>query len=154
MKFKMIMLCMAVLFVYAIQALGDGLSDIDAKKIVKSYLNNKEPKGEGDQVTNQLNKWILNDIDGDGEKDVIIQYTLLGPTWWKNYLAAILIKKGKPQKPIETEISGEVALNNIDNGVIIISGKKYAKGDPICCPSIGYVAKYKLKDKKIIEVNK
>jgi hypothetical protein len=83
--------------------------------------------------------------------DLVLYYDLLGPTFSLPKLAVFTNEKGKLRLASEIDLDGEVNLDSVKNGKIMVSGKKLGPKDARCCPSIPYKKSYSLKGQKLVE---
>jgi hypothetical protein len=120
----------------------------EADAVVKKFLaaqktNEEEAEASGSAVA---------DLDGDGKPEIVLVWTTLGPTYWRNALT-VFGKTAGAYKPVVTyALNGEAQLSKVTGGVIYVDQKLYTKRDPICCPSLKKMMKYRLTEKKITEV--
>jgi len=122
--------------------------DKKADKAIKTFLSNQD----SDQEHSESQGSAIADLNGDGISEIILVWTLLGPTYWNNTLT-IFTKKASGYKTVTSlKLNGLAKLLSVQNGIIIIDQSTYAKGDPICCPSIDTQIKYKWTGSKIIEL--
>jgi hypothetical protein len=122
--------------------------DIDAEKAIKSYLSSKKSDTEGADSQGSA----IADLNGDGKSEIVLVWTLLGPTYWHNTLT-ILTKTNEGYKPIAAyNLKGEAKLRSVRSGIIYTDEKIYGKNDPICCPSIKKEGKYRWVGKTIREI--
>jgi hypothetical protein len=116
--------------------------------VVKKFLaarktNEEEAEAAGSAVA---------DLDGDGKPEIVLVWTTLGPAYWHNSLT-VFGKTAGAYKPVVTyALNGEAKLSKVTGGVIYVDQKLYTKRDPICCPSLKKMMKYRLTEKKITEV--
>jgi len=122
----------------------------DIHKLIKRFIKSKNKALKADRAHADPKKWLIGDIDNDGVKDLVLQYSLLGPTWWFVQVEVFPFKNGTFQKSIGMQLDGEGDLQGIDNGNILISEERYVKDDPRCCPSQKHKAKYIVKGDKLV----
>lgn len=121
-------------------------ADAAVKKFLASQKTNEEeaePAGSA-----------VADLDGDGKPEIVLVWTTMGATYWRNTLT-VFGKTAGVYKPVATyALDGEAQLSKVTDGVIYVDQKLYAKRDPLCCPSVKRMMKYRLTGKKIAEVKK
>ena len=122
--------------------------DKDTEEAIKIYLSSQ--KSETESAESQGSSIV--DLNGDKKAEIVLVWTLMGPTYWHNTLT-ILSKTNEGYKPVALHnLKGEAKLTTVKGGMIIIEEKVYGKNDPICCPSIKRQGRYRWIGKKIIEV--
>ena len=122
--------------------------DKDVEEAIKIYLSSKKT----DTEDTDSQGGATADLNGDGKSEIVLVWTLLGPTYWHNTLT-ILTKTNKGYKPIATlNLEGEAKLTSVKGGIIYTEEKVYGKNDAICCPSIKKEGKYRWVGKAIREL--
>ncbi len=106
----------------------------------------------------EARRFCFGDIDGDGEEDISVLYTLESFCCGNNYqfyLAVFLNKGSKFELAASSKVGGKgertVEFNTIKDGKILLNTDEYVYGDPMCCPSGKGSAMYTLKSGKLIE---
>jgi len=118
---------------------------------IKSTVTNLKAEVTGREVQS-------GDLDGDGDEDVIANYTIEGVNGGNNWhvqLAAFINDKGTlvfADKIIFEDFKRGVTLKKVENGVILCQSYTWAENDPHCCPSINNPARFILKDLKLLEI--
>lgn len=112
--------------------------------------------------------YIENDINNDGEKDLLVTYIIDGACYenkkWRpggcsnnhtQFLAVFLKHKGKYEKPIIKKVGGLGSRHIINISVkdftIILDGIEYYDYDPLCCPTKPALLLLQLKDNTLVE---
>jgi hypothetical protein len=126
------------------------LQQNDADEAIKKFLSSQ--KSDGEDTDSQGS--AVADLNGDGRSEVVLVWTVLGPTYWRNTLT-VFSKTASGYKPVASlQLTGEAKLSSVKAGVIVLDQKVYAKNDPVCCPTIEKKVKYHWVGKKISEVTK
>jgi hypothetical protein len=134
------------IFVQAAQ----GLEQKNADEAVKKFLSSQKSETEGAEPQDTA----LADLNGDGKPELVLLWTLMGPTYFHNTLT-IFSKTAEGYTPVASlPLAGEANLSSVKNGIILVEQKVLAKNDPLCCPSIKKRVKYRWAGKKILEVKK
>jgi hypothetical protein len=145
----LVALASLTIFTHAAHALGQS-NDKEAEAAVKRFLSSR--KSEQESADSQGS--AVADLDGDGKPELILVWTTMGPTYWHNTLT-VFGKTAGAYKPFASfDLTGEAMLSYVKGGVISVAQTVYAKGDPICCPTVKKVMRYRLAGKKILEVKK
>jgi hypothetical protein len=133
------------------QAFAEDPTPATVKNQVDAFIASTTKKAQANQMQASANKYIVGDVNGDGHGDLVLYYDLLGPTFSLPKLAVFTNEKGKLRLASEIDLDGEVQLDSVKNGKIMVSGKKLGPKDPRCCPSVPYKKSYSLKSKKLVE---
>ena len=129
---------------------AQGPEQKDADEAIKKFLSSQKSETEDAQPQDSA----LADLNGDGKSELVLLWTLMGPTYFHNTLT-VFSKTAQGYAPAATlPLTGEAKLSSVKNGIIFVEQKVLAKNDPLCCPSITKHAKYRLVGKKILEVKK
>lgn len=112
--------------------------------------------------------YIENDINNDGEKDLLVTYIISGACYenkkWRpgacsnddtEFLAVFLKHKRRYKKPIIKKV-GALGLRYIKkisakDSTIILDTIEYYDHDPLCCPSKRSLLLLQLKDSTLVE---
>ena len=147
--YRSIMFIAAFLFLASLAYDANAL-DQKSEKAIKAFLSSQE----SDRESAESQGSAVADLNNDGKPELILVWTLLGPTYWQNNLT-VLSQTAKGYEPVASlQLEGEAKLSSVDNGIISIDQAVYAKGDPKCCPSIKKQVKYRWSGKKIEEIKK
>ena len=145
-RFILILIALAgvLLFAHTSQALQKN----DADEAIEKYLSTQKSDHEDAQAQGSA----IADLNGDGKPEVVLVWTLLGPTYWRNTLT-VFSKVGTEYKAVASfQLTGEAELSSVKGGIIFVDQKVLAKNDPLCCPSIKKRGRYRWVGKKILEV--
>lgn len=117
---------------------------LESEEVIKKFLASHESNQEGTETQGSR----VEDLDGDGKPEIILVWTLLGPTYWRNTLT-VFTSSGKGYKVASSvPLVGEAKLSSVENGRIVVDQTIYAKDDPICCPSINKKISYRWRGKR------
>jgi hypothetical protein len=126
------------------------LQQNDADEAIKKFLSSQ--KSDTEDTDSQGS--AVADLNGDGKPEIVLVWTLLGPTYWHNTVT-VFSKTASEYKPVASlQLTGEAKLSSVKAGIIALDQKVYARNDPVCCPSIKKQVKYRWVGKKISEVKK
>lgn len=107
----------------------------------------------------EARKILDGDLDGDGDEDAAVQFTIEGMGGGNNYgfyLAVFRNENGKFTAVTDEVIGGklnrDVEFKKIENGKMYFDTKSYGKDDGACCPSIPGKTGYILEGNKLKEV--
>jgi hypothetical protein len=122
----------------------------EADAVVKKFLASQKTSDEEAESAGSA----VADLDGDGKPEIVLVWTTMGATYWRNTLT-VFSKTASDYKPVATfPLNGEATLSKVTGGIIYVDQKLYAKRDPLCCPSVKKMMKYRLTGKKIAEVKR
>lgn len=117
---------------------------------IKSFLSAQTSEGEGTTSGGRA----ISDLDGDGKPEIVLVWTLLGPTYWSTTLTVFSRTAGVYTAVASLPLAGTAKLSSVKAGIIVVERELFAKNDPLCCPSIKKQVKYRWISNKISEVNK
>jgi len=130
---------------------------IEGQKVIDKYIAGVAKVSDASEYK-EARKILYGDIDGDGDEDAIVQFTIEGMGGGNNYgfsLAAFKNDDGKLTAITDEVVGGkmnrEVELKRIEKGVIYLDTKEYAENDGACCPSIAGKTSFVLEGKKLVE---
>jgi hypothetical protein len=136
-------------FTHTAHALAQS-NDKESAAAVKRFLSSQKSEQESAESAGSA----VADLDGDGKPELILVWTTMGPTYWHNTLT-VFGKTAGAYKPLASfDLNGMANLSSVKGGIISVDQTVYAKGDPICCPTVKRLMRYRLVGKKISEVKK
>jgi|SRR5215475_2901599 len=105
-----------------------------AEKAINAHIR-KEAKSQGGAEYREARKVVFGDVDGDGDKDAVAQYTIEGMGGGNSFaqmLAIFTNQKGVYSFATEEVVGGKFAyrtsdLTNIENGKIFLSTESCAE---------------------------
>jgi hypothetical protein len=126
--------------------------------LINYQINNEKIKNSNQSIEEYKEErdYFFNDVNKDGIKDLIIQYTLEKGNNWNIYLAVIIGKEYKDNCYILIARKGfrSATIKEIDDsGKIIIELLYYSETDALCCPSIKGMTKYSYVNKNLNEID-
>ncbi|MFL6229353.1 MAG: hypothetical protein ACJ741_11300 [Pyrinomonadaceae bacterium] len=124
--------------------------DREADAAVKKFLASKKTAEESAEAAGSA----TGDLDGDGKPELALVWTTMGPTYWHNTLTVFAQTAGAYKPLASFDLDGEAQLSAVKGGVITVAQTLYAKTDPICCPTVKKLMRYRLVGKKISVVKK
>jgi hypothetical protein len=148
-RFVFLLVFFVALSIFALSTQASQQSvDKEAEKVIKDYLSSQKTDSEDADSQGSA----IADLNGDGKPEIVLVWTLMGPTYWHNTLT-VLAKTNEGYKPVASfNLKGEATLSSLKGGIIYIDEKVYGKKDAICCPSIKKDGKYRWVGKAITEV--
>jgi hypothetical protein len=128
--------------------------DLDqAKRVAAQFVAGKQAAGGNPQESYEAGDVAVTDLDADGQAEIVVLWTLYGPTYW-NHGVAVLVKQGARYVPAgETqEPLGLVEGMNVTGGVIQLKTKWPGPNDPRCCPTVARTLRYRWTPKTLTPV--
>ncbi len=120
-------------------------TDQQAEKTIENFLISQQSDHENAVYQGSA----IADLNDDGREELVLVWTLLGPTYWQNNLAVFIKTKKGYKQNASMPLIGEAKLSTVEKSVINVDQVVYAKGDPKCCPSIEKQMKYRWNGAKI-----
>ncbi len=102
-------------------------------------------------------KFDFGDLNGDGAADAVaILWSFVGASGTWVELVAIKNQKGHPRQAAALNLGNKVNIKSlsINSGLISLEIVRHSPSDPMCCPSVHFLEKYRLKSDKLVLVEK
>ena len=124
--------------------------EVDA--LIKNFLSSQSDTNPVTYELAQSAGSAVADLNNDGRPEIVLVWTTLGKTYWRNTLT-IFSTIGHGYKPIiSLPLNGEAKLSSVKDGIIFVDQKIAAAKDPICCPTINKQMKYRWVQNELSEV--
>jgi hypothetical protein len=120
------------------------LDAAEADRLVKRYLATQKTPDMDAQAQQQ----IVADLNGDGKPEIVLLWSLLGPTYWYTKLS-VLVPAGKAAQASVADITGLAETLRVDGGAIVVDTLVLGKNDPRCCPSVKKQVRYRWSGTKL-----
>ena len=127
------------------------------RKAIDQYIAGVAKVSDAEEYK-EARKVLDGDLDGDGDEDTAVQFTIEGMGGGNNYgfyLAVFRNDNGKFTAVTDEVIGGKLNRNveftKIENGTMYFDTKNYAADDGACCPSIAGKTTYVLEENKLVE---
>jgi len=124
---------------------------------VSRFIKSQESNVRGTEYP-EGRKIVTGDLDGDGNPDVAVLYTLEGAHGgndYSQYLAVFLSVNGKYVYKSHRRVGGKLERNmdlkSIEGGKILFDTMEYLPKDPSCCPSKKGTTQFVLAQGKLVE---
>lgn len=125
----------------------------EAKRIAGQFVAGKQSAASNPQESYEAGDVVVSDLDGDGQSEIVVLWTLYGPTYW-HHGVAVLAKQGARYAPAgETQDAlGMVEGMTVADGVIQLKTKWPGPNDPRCCPTVSKTLRYRWTPGKLTPV--
>ncbi len=127
------------------------------QKVIDKYITGVAKVSDASEYK-EGRKIINGDLDGDGDEDTAVQFTIEGMgggNMYSFYLAVFKNENGKFTAVTDEVIGGklnrDITFTKFENGKIYFDTKGYAADDGACCPSIAGKTSYVLEGNKLVE---
>jgi hypothetical protein len=122
-----------------------------APAAVAKFLASKESAEDRESAESQGSAEA--DLDGDGVPEIVLVWTTLGPTYWRNTLSILKPAGNHYQEIASLGLQGEAKLAGVADGRITVEQKVAGPNDPLCCPSVRQLGEYRFVGGRLVQVN-
>ena len=114
-----------------------------ARRIAEEFLATKQAAASP-QEAYEVGDVVIADLDGDGQAEVVVLWTMLGPTYW-HHGVTVLARRGQQYAPSgeADEPLGSVEGMAVRNGIIELKTKWPGPNDARCCPTVPKTLRYR-----------
>lgn len=132
---------------------ASGLEQAKAQQVAEQFAAAMQAKAANPQDSYQVDKVVVADLNGDSQPEIVVQWVLLGPSYW-DYGLTVLAGKGQRFAPAGhvQEALGMVEAVSVSNGVIRVSSKFAGPKDPRCCPTVARTLRYRWTPGRLVPV--
>ncbi|HEV7270681.1 hypothetical protein [Pseudoxanthomonas sp.] len=115
-----------------------------ARRIADQFVAGQQAAAGNPQESREAGEVVATDLDGDGQAEIVVLWTMYGPTYW-DHGVAVLAKRGSRYVPAgETQDAlGLVEGMTVAGGVIELKTKWPGPHDPRCCPTVPKTLRYR-----------
>jgi len=114
-----------------------------------------QPDGAPDFVIKLSDNIAFGDLNNDGVKDAaVILITSGGGSGSFRELIAVLNRSGSPRQVASHSLGDRTDIKSISirSGVIFVDLIRHGPNDPMCCPTVREVKKFKLNAGKLVAI--
>lgn len=135
--------CLLLVLAFCAHARAAAPDTDQARRIAEQFLATRQASA-GPQEAYEAGDVAVADLDGDGEPEVVVLWTMLGPTYW-HHGVTVLSRKGPHYVPAgETdEPLGSVEGMVVRNGTVELKTKWPGPNDARCCPTVPRTLRYR-----------
>lgn len=102
-------------------------------------------------------KFDFGDLNGDGISDAVaILWSFVGASGTWVELVAITNRRGHPRQAAVLSLGNKVDVRSVSihSGLILLEIVRHSPSDPMCCPSVHFLEKYRLKGERLVLLEK
>jgi hypothetical protein len=128
-----------------------------AEQVVSRFIQSQTSRTRGTEYK-EGRKIVTGDLNGDGNPDIAVLYTLEGAHGgndYNQYLAVFLSVNGKYVYKAHRRVGGRfernMDLKSIEGGKILFDTMEYLPKDPSCCPSKKGATQFTLAQGRLVE---
>jgi hypothetical protein len=128
-----------------------------AEQVVSRFIQSQTSRTRGTEYK-EGRKIVTGDLNGDGNPDIAVLYTLEGAHGgndYNQYLAVFLSVNGKYVYKAHRRVGGRfernMDLKSIEGGKILFDTMEYLPKDPSCCPSKKGSTQFTLAKGRLVE---
>lgn len=145
---SVIFLLTAITLAISLQTAASTLDKKATDVAINKYLATQKTAEEDAQSIESS----IADLNSDGKPEIVLLWASMGPTYASTNLT-VLTDAGKGYTPAATfGLNGQADAVTVKNGVILVDQQVLAKNDPLCCPSLKKVGKYRWSGNKLLEL--
>ena len=124
-----------------------------ARHIAEQFVAAKQAEGGNPQESYETGDIVAADLNGDGQHEIVVLWTLAGPTYWSHGLA-VLARQGTRYVPSgeAQEALGSVEGMSVSGGVIQLKTTGPGPNDPRCWPTVAKTLRYRWTPGKLTPV--
>jgi hypothetical protein len=121
-----------------------------ARRIAEQFVAGKQADHMESYEATEV---VPADINGDGQDEIVVLWTLYGPTYWNSGVAVLAKQGARYAAAGETsDALGMVEGMTVADGVIQLTTKWPGPNDPRCCPSVNKTLRYRWTPGKLTPV--
>ncbi len=115
-------------------------SDKEAEAAVAAYLSTKADQANREEAVTIGH--AVADLDNDGAEEIVLTWSTMGATYSHDNLSVLKGAPGAFAEAATLSVNGTTEKPQVSNGTITVEQMAFAKGDPLCCPSLKKTVTY------------
>ena len=124
-------------------------SDKDVEAAVGAYLSTKaDPVNREEAVA--IGHTVA-DLDKDGAEEIVLTWSTMGASYSHDNVSVLKGATGAFTEAATFSVNGTTEKPQVKDGVITVEQMTFAKGDPVCCPSVKKTVTYNFDGKALTE---
>lgn len=118
-------------------------------RVTERYLASEKTE----DMSAEAQQYVLADLDGDGRQEIVLLWSLLGPTYWYTHLS-VLTPAGKDYRASKADIVGLAEGVRVEGREIVVDTKVLGKNDARCCPSVKKAVRFRWNGQQLTAAKK
>jgi hypothetical protein len=124
-------------------------SDKDVEAAISAYLASKADPVNREEAVAIGN--TVADLDKDGAEEIVLTWSTMGASYSHDNLSVLKGAAGSFTEAATFSVNGTTEKPQVKDGVITVEQMTFAKGDPMCCPSVKKTVTYNFDGKALTE---
>lgn len=120
------------------------LDERGAQAVIDKFLRAQKLDG----ASAEPGQHVIADLNGDGKPDLVLQWTVMGPTWWLPKLS-VFIDQGRNYRTLTTDLTGQIEKLSVNGSTIQLDTLTLGPKDPRCCPTKKTRVRYRWANDKL-----
>ncbi len=121
----------------------------DAEAAVAAYLATKADSANREEAVPVGH--AVADLDGDGAEEIVLTWSTMGASYSHDNLSVLKGTPGAFAEAATLSVNGTTEKPQVSNGTITVEQMTFAKGDPLCCPSLKKTVTYTFSGNALTE---
>lgn len=124
-------------------------SDKEVDAAVSAYLATKADAVNREEAV-AIGSTVA-DLDKDGAEEIVLTWSTMGASYSHDNLSVLKGAAGAFSEAATFSVNGTTEKPQVKDGVITVEQMTFAKGDPMCCPSVKKTVTYNFDGKALTE---
>lgn len=124
-------------------------SDKEAEAAVSAYLASKADAANREEAIAVGH--TVADLDRDGAEEIVLTWSTMGASYSHDNVSVLKGTPGAFAEAATFSVNGTTEKPQVKDGVITVEQMTFAKGDPMCCPSVKKTVTYNFDGKSLTE---
>jgi hypothetical protein len=124
-------------------------SDKEVEAAVSAYLASKTDPANREEAVAIGN--TVADLDKDSADEIVLTWTTMGASYSHDNVSVLKGTPGAFTEAATFSVNGTTEKPQVKDGVITVEQMTFAKGDPVCCPSVKKTVTYNFDGKSLTE---
>lgn len=124
-------------------------SDKEAEAAVSAYLASKADAANREEAIAVGH--TVADLDRDGAEEIVLTWSTMGASYSHDNVSVLKGTPGTFTEAATFSVNGTTEKPQVKDGVITVEQMTFAKGDPMCCPSVKKTVTYNFDGKALTE---
>lgn len=124
-------------------------SDKEVEAAITAYLNAKADPANREEAVAVGS--TVADLDRDGAEEIVLTWSTMGATYAHDNVSVLKGSGSAFTEAATFSVNGTTEKPQVKDGVITVDQMTFAKGDPLCCPSVKKTVTYNFDGKSLTE---